>query len=706
MKILISAGDSTNKLAQNCNSVFKNTLEVYSANNLDSALALLDRGEYFDRALIFEQAYNNDNDDYDNRVIKLYEFVQEVKKKIENYTIILSVSDRKFGLSLVETFIGYEEHLSIVESSTLTSQLLTILVTSPLSELKHKCRVLSNDDLLEAEKTRLEQNKSEDEPKDMQQEEREAAIIGRVGMDAWSDSLIDGLDDLDIDTTDSGFIEDENTEKSTQGNVNNFQDGSEEQSSMESEMSKQSDGVQDTYENSLFGDFDPEREGLDAEGLFDTDDGELTLESTETIEESPVSTSNSVENEEEIFGENFEGDDSEKNLNEQFETDFDTVSGFENHKKESSDDAKIDELFEDNNSSTKQNEELNEKIEDSTNEHKNETSELKNKTGRRGLFGIIGGKKSTNKDSRVKEKPMKQNKPRRDKVKHEENSSLKMKLDMYKRNGAVIAVTGGKASGKTTVAANLANVLSGMGYSVLLLDFDTVGRGLSYINKDSFTSMHDNMDKMKASDLKGALNTGIDTVGRFIKVVKNNLHIIGTSLTVDKNTPENSLNADRLSNLLHALIKNYNFVIVDIPFESATGKFNSVLTQADRIVLTERATNNGIMNFLIDITGLDNLDTLNELFVKSSLVFTMEDGLNVLFGRKVRTTAEILESMDTILSELVGYKMEVEFTNFNVVDCLSYNNQYDRFWLTDKFISDTQEGREIFTNLLDNIMEE
>lgn len=130
-----------------------------------------------------------------------------------------------------------------------------------------------------------------------------------------------------------------------------------------------------------------------------------------------------------------------------------------------------------------------------------------------------------------------------------------------------------------------------------------------------------------------------------------------------------------------------------------------MVNQADHVVLVEKLNNHGMMNFLLDMMSIEDEQLLEDLFDKAKVVFNMDDGCNSIFGKKVTKTTQALTALDIRLSELLGFQIDYSFAKMTVVDIIKYNREFEKYWFSKKYISDTKPGEDLFTNLLVNIFE-
>lgn len=281
-------------------------------------------------------------------------------------------------------------------------------------------------------------------------------------------------------------------------------------------------------------------------------------------------------------------------------------------------------------------------------------------------------------------------------------NKLKEKLDVFKRNGCIITVTGGKASGKTTVAGNLANILCKFGYSVLVIDMDTMNKGQTTLNQDNFVTI--NSGRSEQSALKSALGSTSDRIGRFVSIVRPGFHVLGTSTRADKLSYEDIENK-YINRFLHNCQNSYNFIIIDIPFEAAADRFADMVTIANQLIITERLDNAGLMDMLIDMSNIEDEDMTDAIFEKAKVVFNMDYGAKALLGKKVNKTSDVLNALDIRLNEVIGFNPDYSFSDLEVVYAIKHNNNIKNYILDKKYYSDTVEGKNLFVDLLCKIFE-
>lgn len=280
---------------------------------------------------------------------------------------------------------------------------------------------------------------------------------------------------------------------------------------------------------------------------------------------------------------------------------------------------------------------------------------------------------------------------------------LKERLEVFKRNGCIITVTGGVGAGKTTVSANIANMLCKMGYSILVVDMDTEGRGQSSITFDNFSTI--NSSGLETSGVRAALASTVDRTGRFVNIIRPGFHLLGTGIKVDKISPKECLEAKNVNRLLHQWQNNYNFIIIDIPFDLAVEEFADMVTIANYVIMVEKMSSSGAMNLMIDMMNIQEEDVTDLMFEKAKILFNMEDNCTSILGKKVSSTSQVLNAIDIRLSQLLGHQVPYSFEEMQVIGCMKYSRQADACWFTKKYYTDIAEGNQVFSDILCGIFE-
>ena len=292
--------------------------------------------------------------------------------------------------------------------------------------------------------------------------------------------------------------------------------------------------------------------------------------------------------------------------------------------------------------------------------------------------------------------------PAKGKVGKQTNKNLEELLKPYLKRGALFVVTGSPNTGKTVISANIANLLCRYGYRVCVLDLDFQGKGQSYLNLDTFRTVHGGF-QLKMNSVNVVNSTGTD-FAKWTDVVKSGYHVITTTLNSDVDETHNLVRNETMGRLVRQLTSAYNFVIVDVGFHDLVTYFKDFADTADMILSVEEATQKGLTTFMLNMTNIADEDITNVMFSRLSLVLNKEDGMKSLFGKKVNRTNDILETLDDTVSALAQQMLDYSFTDIPVVSILKYSNVYEKFWYTNKYITDTKDGDRIFTEMLQNAL--
>lgn len=292
--------------------------------------------------------------------------------------------------------------------------------------------------------------------------------------------------------------------------------------------------------------------------------------------------------------------------------------------------------------------------------------------------------------------------PGRKKAGKKIDKGLSELLKPYLKRGGLFVVTGSHDTGKTVVSANIANLLCRYGYRVCVVDFDFQGKGQSYLNLDTFRIVHGGF-QTKMNSVNVANSTGTD-FAKWTDVIRSGYHVITTTLNSDVEETGKLIRNQNMSRLVRQLTSAYNFVIVDVNFSDLVTYFKDFADVADIILSVEEATQKGLTTFMLNMINIDDEDVENTMFNRLSLVLNKEDGMKSLFGRKINSTSDVLVALDDTVTALAQQIIDYTFTDIPVVSILKYSNVYEKFWHTNKYITDTAEGEKIFSELLQNAL--
>lgn len=275
---------------------------------------------------------------------------------------------------------------------------------------------------------------------------------------------------------------------------------------------------------------------------------------------------------------------------------------------------------------------------------------------------------------------------------------LTKRLALYRNRGAMLVFTGSPGTGKTMIAGNMANLLCKMGYSVCVLDLDTIGKGQVYLNLDIADMVHSRMND--SSNNVGALNSSGTDFSRYLDVVRPGLHMITSSLGSDSIRPDEVVNNRQFNRLIHELTSAYNFVIVDVQFQDLKSQFTDFIDSADSLIFVEEATTHGMVNFMLNLTNVEDEALQSVIFHRGNLILNREDGMNTFLGRKVDDTNKLLQAIDEVVAQLTGSDAEFHFADLKVSGVIPYNKNFEPFWYSKSYVSDTANGEKMFQDLL------
>lgn len=782
MRILIIAGKQAHKLADLAKERFGETIDIDSINTLAKIEDYVNRGNDFERVIIFPKGYSEDDTITDIGDIKrnMNNFISYVNSRIYSYELVVMSATEEDALGFVEITLQMSDKTTIIKNETnrIVKSDLYNLVSLPIIKLKEKYRTYALNDLKSSVAESVDSipvdNTFDDDPFtesltgnhgagdwgdddgwgtsegnkepeiDMSAFDTPSDTDTKVDDDPFSNSTdTDSLKDIGDDTWDTSKLGTYGSEEATQlgdddpfGENTKAEEDDTKSDGSEFDVNNTDSGFEDDFgaepNTQEFNSSDFDTDTSDSADPFKTDDtsstdskkadttsdfdigstsknGQFNVSGVRDLDDSDFDdfgVKDSGNDSTEDFGDPFE----EKQITQEkdpdsFENDFNDVSEIKNESANSGTSEKTDvrSLFDEepvetpvvNSKNGLSNADMNSLFDDDSDEDDASDMTVDEPAEEQAPANNVKGKKG---------KQRQQNRPNNNiGVDGDKVAKLKEKLSVFKRTGCIITVTGGIGSGKTTVSANIANLLCKMGYSVLVVDMDTSGRGHSSINYENYEVI--NSGEVDASNVMQALSSTGDRTGRYVSIVREGYHVLGTGLKVDKARAEDCLSNKYINRFLHSCQNTYNFVIIDIPFDAVVNGFGDVITIANYVVLTERMNNYGLINMLTDMTNSEDEDLTYELFNKSKLLFNMEDHCTSVLGKKVSGTKQALNALDMRMAEILGYRMDDSFAEMDVLGVISYNVNIDRCWFTKKYYTDTAEGKNLFTNLLCGIFE-
>ena len=278
--------------------------------------------------------------------------------------------------------------------------------------------------------------------------------------------------------------------------------------------------------------------------------------------------------------------------------------------------------------------------------------------------------------------------------------TLRNLFESYRGRGSTLVVTGPSSSGKTTVAANLAHIISSLGYPVLVVDFDTRGRGLSCITDYYYSGIHQ-IDSANAS-LKQALNSVYADLGKYVNVITPTLHTLGMGLAADIIEGDRLATRDRLVKFSNLHRMHYCVTIYDMPMDMSVDYGADLIVTAENVIITAEYSNYGALKLMTDLTNIESEEAEMVLFTRSQLCLNKvrNTKLKSVMGKVTHTTKDYLKCIDKEVYSLIGFVPDASFSDIRICGEIPYDERNDEMWYSHKLISDTADGWELYVNLL------
>lgn len=273
-------------------------------------------------------------------------------------------------------------------------------------------------------------------------------------------------------------------------------------------------------------------------------------------------------------------------------------------------------------------------------------------------------------------------------------SELAHRMESFASRGNAITVLGNGGTGASSVVINMANFIASMGYSVLIVDADTLHRSQSYITKEAYNAI-----EAGSSDLMAAINSGAP-VERFAKVVRPGVHLLSMWMGGDCVPIEDIIKQEKLTRFINSVKSSFNFTIYDIPFSTGTTFLRDVVYTADNIVNVVDASNWGVSKFMLDCCNIASEEMQETIFNRTEIIFNKFRGIDSIFGRKVKKLSDILRVMDDKVVDLTGVDSGMYFMNMHIVGKIDYDEKFDDQWFSNKWYSDDKHGKEVFSQLV------
>ena len=510
----------------------------------------------------------------------------------------------------------------------------------------------------------------------------------------------DGLNDtesgVENDSVGDRDTEDSNSENSNidfgfgsedneNNNINFTQDNTEENIISDTEEAD-SDNLFGEDTDSMFGE-DNSAELFGEEDSTEEDNDTNTEEDTEeksvdSITESDITTEVNTDTDESTEADLFSNDE---------EIDEETIT--ESDDENSSDNI---ELFGEDNTQQVPAEEH--EFEDSNDSLETQETVQEESKKKKGLFGLRGRKKSQSAPRKVtKEKPS-----RPQEVIRQTPNDLANVIERCKIRGNLMVFTGTGDSGTSTLVANLANVLSQVyRCTVLVVDLDLNGRTHSYMNLDSYNNI--NSVDPDSSNIRACINKSGADLLRYTTTVRMGYNLLTSGYGCDFMDAQEIVGEDRrFGDFLRTAKATYNFVLVDVKFSDAVTAFKELMLDADTIIVNMKPNTKDVMQFTLNMCNIDDSQVRQIMFNRAGLLFNRVTNNNMVLGKRVSGYEDMLNTADKLVTNISGYSPELR--KLRIVSEINEYEQFNQFMFTDKFVSDTPMGRQIFENVLYNIL--
>lgn len=271
-------------------------------------------------------------------------------------------------------------------------------------------------------------------------------------------------------------------------------------------------------------------------------------------------------------------------------------------------------------------------------------------------------------------------------------------LDAFANRGNSIVVTGCGGCGSSTVALNLATIINNLGYTVLLVDLDTKHKAQSYISKGNFDSL-----EADSAGLLAAINSA-SGINAHTAIVQTGFHLLTMGMNSEPFEINKLIQKEKIARFINLAKTSHNFVIYDIPFETAVGFGKDFTFMGDNIVITVDCSNWGITKTMLDLCNIEDEDMQETIFSRGQLLFNRYRALHKVMGRKVKTAMDITKVMDYKVRELEGDDPGLYFQQMHICGLINEDPKFEAGWYENIQYADTPAGSKIFVEILKNIV--
>jgi hypothetical protein len=205
------------------------------------------------------------------------------------------------------------------------------------------------------------------------------------------------------------------------------------------------------------------------------------------------------------------------------------------------------------------------------------------------------------------------------------------------------------------------------------------------------------------ANLMSAINSsnGINT---HISVVEQGFRLLTMGLGTDTAPVSELIHKERLPRFINLAKTSNNFVIYDVPFNSAIGFLSDIVYMSDNLVLVVDNSNWGITKTMLSVCNIASDDMQDTVFNRAQLVFNKTRNLTRVLGNKVKTGKDIEKVMDRKVLELVGDDPGFHFEDLQIAGIIDDDPAFEQGWFENNQYSDTKKGQDIFLRLLEGIV--
>lgn len=685
MKVLVSFGGSSRGILDFYKSKFKDgSIEFEREDYIENLNNFLSKGGTADRIVLTQDSLTRDGS-YDGA--KMYESIMVLLSVTSNVLskteVVVFVSNKELADILSSEAFSYGDRFKILMFGAETKPEANVLIEAARDSVRNFDKSIVISKYVYKQDVQDYSNQSAASDNNIQTED--------MFVTADEDGDEDDVSDLDweynlSDEDDSDVYENDDEEDGD--NFLSIEDIKEEPNEVEDVASiEESTIINEVEEQEVLKELD-----IDVNKNDVVDDTSITDDSNiDTASIDISSTEELIEDTDELFEDTNLDIGLEDNTNELFE---DTTVEDDNLEDTSVD---VNNLFD--NSTTDDNSEdlFNDTVADSNLEKVSLDTDIKldtktdkkdnnsNKKEKKSLFGF--GKKDKNSNSNTN-------------LKDKDYDELYNVLDSYNRRGHLILVSGASNAGKTTVAGNMASLLANLGYSVALVDFDLAKRGQTYLSNDAYLAVRNDDNYSKV--LTKAINNKTSNISARGAIVRVGLHLFGTSISEDTPVIDDVVD-DKLNvrEFVYNLKTVYNFIVVDCPICYLGDKLSEIVLGADSIILNVEPTNKSLSEFVLELSNIDEYKVRKDMFTRSKvLVNRSQSNSGVALGYKYKNYYDMLAILDRHIFDSTGYETNGMFSSIKVLGDIQDIKGIDNLILSDKYFSDTKDGKGIYLDLL------